>query len=55
MESLTKRQERVLRTILKFLEDEERPPTTRELADLLGCHVKTIYQYIGAKGLHRAA
>jgi len=46
MEALTKRQQRVLRTILKFFEDEDRPPTTRELAELLGCHVKTVYQYI---------
>ena len=43
---MTKRQERVLRMILKFFEDEERPPTTRELAELLRCHVKTVYQYV---------
>jgi len=46
MQPLTQRQERVLRTILRFFEKEDRPPTTRELAELLGCHVKTVYQYI---------
>jgi len=46
MEELTERQERVLRTIVRFVEAEERPPTTRELARRLGCHVKTVYQYI---------
>ncbi len=46
MERLTERQKRVLRTIVRFVEREERPPTTRELAEELGCHVKTVYQYI---------
>jgi len=46
MEALTDRQERVLRVILRFHEREERPPTTRELAGELRCHVKTVYQYI---------
>ena len=46
MRPLTDRQGRVLRTIVGFLEREERPPTTRELAGLLRCHVKTVYQYI---------
>ena len=46
MKALTERQQRVLRTILRFLEREDRPPTTRELAEELGCHVKTVYQYI---------
>ena len=46
MERLTRRQERVLRVILRFFEDEDRPPTTRELGGKLGCHVKTVYQYV---------
>ena len=46
MEPLTERQERVLRTIVRFIEAEERPPTNRELAKRLGCHVKTVYQYL---------
>ena len=46
MEPLTTRQERVLDTILRFLDAEDRPPTTRELASTLSCHVKTVYQYI---------
>jgi len=46
MEPLTRGQERVLKAILQFFEDEDRPPTTRELAELLRCHVKTVYQYI---------
>jgi len=46
MEPLTKRQERALKAILKFFDDEDRPPTIRELAELLRCHVKTVYQYI---------
>ena len=46
MDPLTPRQERVLNTILRFLDAEDRPPTTRELASKLGCHVKTVYQYI---------
>jgi len=46
MNTLTERQERLLRVILSFYEREERPPTTRELAGELRCHVKTVYQYI---------
>ena len=46
MEALTKRQEHVLQVILRFVKDESRPPTTRELAEELRCHVKTVYQYI---------
>ena len=46
MEKLTEGQERVLWTILRLTEQEERPPTTRELAGALRCHVKTVYQYL---------
>lgn len=46
MKSLTEKQRRVLDVITRFWEHHERPPTTRELADELGCHVKTVYQYI---------
>ncbi len=46
MNILTERQEHVLKVILRFFEREDRPPTTRELAEELHCHVKTIYQYI---------
>jgi len=46
MKVLTDKQERVLQTILRFLEREDRPPTTRELARLLGRHVKTVYQHL---------
>ena len=46
MELLTQKQDRVLRTILRFLAREDRPPTTRELARLLGRHVKTVYQHL---------
>jgi len=46
MKPLTEKQERVLRMISRFFEDEDHPPTTRELAKKLGCHVKTVYQYI---------
>jgi len=48
MQPLTHRQRRALDTIIAFVEREERPPTTRELASELGCHVKTVYQYIVA-------
>ena len=46
MEPLTERQERVLREIVRFLDAEERPPTNRELAARLDCHIKTVYQYL---------
>jgi repressor LexA len=46
VDKLTERQGRVLRTILRLSEREDRPPTTRELAEELGCHVKTVYQYL---------
>jgi len=46
MESLTERKQQVLETILRFFEKEDRPPTTRELARLLGRHVKTVYQHL---------
>ena len=46
MNTLTKRQEHVLKVILRFFEREDRPPTNRELAEELHCHVKTVYQYI---------
>ena len=46
MQRLTEKQRRVLDTVVGFWKREERPPTTRELADELGCHVKTVYQYI---------
>lgn len=46
MKELTERQRRVLDTINAFFEREDRPPTTRELADELSRHVKTVYQYI---------
>ena len=46
VEKLTERQDRVLQAILRLTEREERPPTTRELAGALGCHVKTVYQYL---------
>jgi len=46
MEALTERQQRVLDLILDFLDREDRPPTSRELAQQLGLHVKTVYQYL---------
>ncbi|UCD56760.1 MAG: repressor LexA [Candidatus Hydrogenedentota bacterium] len=46
MHILTERQEDVLEVVVRFFEREERPPTTRELAEELRCHVKTVYQYI---------
>lgn len=46
MQRLTEQQRRVLDTIIDFWEREERTPTTRELAEKLSCHVKTVYQYI---------
>ena len=46
MESLTARQQQVLGVIVRFVERRQRPPTTRELADEIGCHVKTVYQHI---------
>jgi len=46
LQGLTRKQRRVLDTLVDFWEHEDRPPTTRELADELGCHVKTIYQYV---------
>lgn len=46
MQVLTERQKHVLQVILEFFEREERPPTTRELASELRCHIKTVYQYV---------
>ena len=46
MQVLTERQKHVLQVILVFFAGEDRPPTTRELAGELHCHVKTVYQYI---------
>ncbi len=46
METLTDGQRRVLEAIVRFTEAEERPPSTRELAVQLGCHVKTAWQYL---------
>ncbi len=46
MEQLTDKQQQVLQIIIRFIEREERPPTTREIAVELGCHIKTVYQYI---------
>lgn len=46
MQVLTERQKHVLQVVLEFFEKEDRPPTTRELAGALRCHVKTVYQYI---------
>jgi repressor LexA len=46
MQTLTSGQQGALEAILRFLETEERPPTTRELAAQLGCHVKTVWQYL---------
>ena len=46
MKPMTERQERVVRTIMRFFDERDRPPTTRELAARLGCHIKTVYQYI---------
>jgi len=57
MEPCTQGQRHVLDVIIGFFERYDRPPTTRELAERLHCHVKTVYQYILAlerKGyLHR--
>jgi len=57
MEPYTRGQGRVLQAIIDFFDKHDRPPTTRELAAKLRCHVKTVYQYILAlerKGyLHR--
>jgi len=46
MEALTKRQKQALEAVSKLARKETRPPTTRELAQELRCHVKTVYQYI---------
>lgn len=46
MEPLTDRQREVLEAIMKFYQDEDRPPTTRELAALVGRHQKTVCQYL---------
>ncbi len=46
MQGLTRKQRRVLDTVVDLWRREDRPPTTRELADELGCHVKTVYQYV---------
>jgi repressor LexA len=46
MRVMTERQKHVLHVILEFFEREERPPTTRELAEKLDCHIKTVYQYV---------
>jgi repressor LexA len=46
MGRLTERQMSVIRTIVSFFQREERPPTTRELAQDLKCHVKTVYQHL---------
>lgn len=54
MDNLTPKQKSVFELIQSFFEREERPPTTRELAVELNCHVKTVYQYLQAldkKGL----
>ena len=48
MNDLTEKQERAIRAIVKFFRREERPPTTRELAQELKVHVKTVYQYLMA-------
>lgn len=46
MDVLTERQKKVVADIIGFFERERRPPTTRELAEELNCHVKTVYQYV---------
>jgi repressor LexA len=46
MQALTNGQRRALEAILRFTEKEERPPSMRELAATLGCHVKTVWQYL---------
>jgi repressor LexA len=46
MKTMTDRQRRVLEAILRFVQIEERPPSTRELAAQLSCHVKTIWQHL---------
>jgi len=46
MEPYTEGQGRVLQAIIDFFDRHDRPPSTRELAEKLHCHVKTIYQYI---------
>ena len=46
MEPYTEGQGRVLQAIIDFFDRHDRPPTTRELAEKLHCHVKTVYQYI---------
>jgi len=46
VEPLTEKQRRVLEAILRFIEGEERLPSSRELAAELGYHVKTVYQYL---------
>ena len=48
MRQLTERQHRAFDAILRLIQAEERPPTLRELAAELRCHVKTVYQYIQA-------
>lgn len=46
MKTPTDNQRRVLEAILRLIDAEERPPSTRELAAELGCHVKTVWQYL---------
>jgi len=43
---LTQRQEKVLEGLLYLSRREERPPTTRELGDVLAMSTKTVYQYL---------
>jgi len=46
MRTLTKRQQEVLGVIAEFYKQEQRPPTIRELAGRLACHIKTVYQHL---------
>jgi repressor LexA len=46
--TLTEKQRLVLESISRFLQQEQRPPTHREMAENIGKNTKTIYQHIVA-------
>jgi len=45
---LTGRQKEILAAIRKFMEDEGKPPTLKEIGDMFGFAPSTIFQHLGA-------
>lgn len=45
---LTKRQKEILAAIRKYIEDEGKPPTLKEIGDKFGFAPSTIFQHLGA-------